>query len=430
MSLSQFINEAEYRIILEKVNQVICEFSKSADKTQEAGQFLAKVAEKCKSRDEFLKLVEQRLDLISNPNKGKEAIDWFIGRRSALVEFLKSMTEKAARDPTFLSKFSPSFAKGLKRLEYLLSLDDKSITSNLAMDLLAVKKMVVEMKTLTESKNKAVKAEKLARVDQTMLYDKLHDLLVCINLAVLTQAGPEESKLIGTGGAVAHVTWSVTEIAPPCSADQITRHQKALQSYTTTLKEVLDKESVYRLECAMALVESYLANRRPVSTDAGTSAATTASAGEEADGSDDGSEAAADNGATSTQRQPTLPDTIIYAALCELKAAEWAHLQELRTFNRTHPAADATVSAENERIALAGKKRKAQVALDGVVIPSAAQKVLDSLQQQGVNAEAGSHQGRAEHCAAQARAAEEALQAAPWERVVDVSVYAGSASRR
>jgi hypothetical protein len=158
---------------------------------------------------------------------------------------------------------------------------------------------------------------------------------------------------------------------------------------------------VYRLDCAAHLLQQFLENRTRDSN----------IKSEPTKGDSDIS---------------SLPDNVIYAALYEMKATEWAYLQQLRTYQKAREQTSS--SSAGDGYARINKKRKAQVSLEGVVIPPAAQKVLDQLQQQSVNTEAGSHAGRAEYYAGQVKAAVEALQTAPWEKVIDTTSYSGCAS--
>jgi hypothetical protein len=404
MSLKKFVNEAEYKVILQKVNQVMCEHSKCADQTQDAHVFLSKMVEKCATREEFLKVVEQRLDLLNNPNKGKEVIDWFVERRQKLAELLKGIKDKLSKDPNYLNRFSAAVHKGVQSLDLLLKLDVKDINLSCLSDVSRVKRMAIEFQTETENKVKAQMQVKMASVDEYFLYDKLHEVLACMNLKVL-QAGNmgEDDRL--TGRFVVS-PWCASSVLSRINvvfahADLLKGHQRALLEYTTKLKGVLDKECVYRLECATHLLQQFLENR-------------TRDSNIKTEPTEFGSDIS------------PLSDDIIYAALYEMKATEWTYLQQLRTYEKAREQASS--SSAGDGYARINKKRKAQVSLEGVVIPPAAQKVLDQLQQQSVNTEAGSHAGRAEFYAGQVKAAEEALQSAPWEKVIDTASYAGCAS--
>ena len=115
MSLHQFINNAEYEVIAARTNQVITAFSKSPNASNEAATFLKKIAEKCKTREEYLKKVEQRLDLLSNPQRTQELIDWFREKRSSLENLLQGIKVKITKDANYLTisnllslKFIPS----------------------------------------------------------------------------------------------------------------------------------------------------------------------------------------------------------------------------------------------------------------------------------------------------------------------------------
>jgi hypothetical protein len=228
MSLKKFVNEAEYKVILQKVNQVMCEHSKCADQTHDAHVFLSKMAEKCATREEFLKVVEQRLDLLNNPNKGKEVIDWFIERRQKLAELLKNMKDKLSKDPNYLNRFSAVVHKGVQSLDLLLKLDVKEMNLSHLSDVTRVKKMAIEFQTGTENKAKAQVQEKLASVDEYYLYDKLHEVLACMNLKIL-QGGSTgvDDRLIGrfvvSRGVRAEYYCRVcpcrfAEGSPPCAA--------------------------------------------------------------------------------------------------------------------------------------------------------------------------------------------------------------------
>lgn len=200
MSPSKFLNDSEFKAVLDKVNQVICEFSKSADKTQEAVLFLTKISEKCSSRDEFLKLVEQRLDLLSNPNKSKEHIEWFVTRRRSLVTLLQNIKDKVVRDPTYISKFSPSFGKGIQSLDHLLKLDEKAIGHGHIAELTRVKKLVMEIKAEADTKAKALESAHLVKADAFFLYDKLLDVISTMNVLVL-EGGNEVTNHQPTAGS-------------------------------------------------------------------------------------------------------------------------------------------------------------------------------------------------------------------------------------
>jgi hypothetical protein len=196
---SRFINDAEYALVLKRVNQVICEYSKSVDKTPEATLFLSKIAEKCSSREEFLKLVEQRLDLLSNPKKSQEAIDWFKSHRSSLVNLLQSVKEKLAKDPKYLSRCTESFTKGVQSLDRLLKIDEAAINHGCVQDLVRVQKLVAEMRNDMGAKSKAAEAAAAAwRPETCFLYNTMLEILNAINLHILMNVSTLDEKLLGT----------------------------------------------------------------------------------------------------------------------------------------------------------------------------------------------------------------------------------------
>ena len=141
---------------------------------------------------------------------------------------------------------------------------------------------------------------------------------------------------------------------------------------------------------------------------------------------------------------PILVPSLLYSILCDLKEKEWQSLQRLHrdtVTSVTTGVPSQIIEKEAECYNKASKKRKAGVmaiSFDGVSSPvsfpisisAPTQKVLDQLQQYSVGVEAGTGSGRAQHAGAQAAAADQALQEAPWEKVVDLSVLAGFAQER
>lgn len=200
MSKSPFVNDLEYSQILQRVNQVICEYSRSTtDQTNEAEKFLQAIAEKCSTRDEYLKLIQQRLDLINNPNKIEEIIQWFKEKRAGLSSLLQKIKEKLSKDPTYLSKYSSSFVKGIQCLDRLLKLNENAINQTHAMELTRVKKMVMEIKGETENKIKAQEsaAPQLPPADPFFLYSILSDIMNVINISIIqNNVNSEETQRI------------------------------------------------------------------------------------------------------------------------------------------------------------------------------------------------------------------------------------------
>jgi Tfp pilus assembly protein PilN len=192
------------------------------------------------------------------------------------------------------------------------------------------------------------------------------------------------------------------------------RHQKALSDQQSTIKQLKDKASIdsayiYRLDCTAALLGDFLS----------ANTANTANAAAPTETSAEGTE-----GSVGTA---PLPVSTIYAVLSDLKAAEWKYLQERQKFVKMQPDS-AGRSKDLESVAVVGRKRKSQVALEGVVIPVAAQKVVDQLQQQAANVEAGDHSGRLEHYGTQVAARDEVVQhqQLPWSKVVNLAAFAGT----
>jgi hypothetical protein len=193
------------------------------------------------------------------------------------------------------------------------------------------------------------------------------------------------------------------------------RHLKALSDQQNTVKQYKEKANIdsayiYRLDCTAALLGDFLS----ANTSTAQAVAPTESSAESAD------QSSADTAA--------LPVSTIYAVISDLKAAEWKYLQEWQKFVKAQPDSAARTK-ELESVSQVGRKRKSQVALEGVMIPVAAQKVVDQLQQQAVNAEAGDHSGRVEHYGAQLAGRDEVMQHQQlpcWGKVVDLAAFAGT----
>lgn len=194
MSQSRFVDPSEYQVILQRVNQVICQFSNSADKTGDAIVFMTRIEEKCTTREEFLTVIEKRLDLLSNPNKSQEYVDWFKSRRDNLVGLLKGIKEKVANDSTYLTKFSPSFSKGMQCLDRLLKTDVNTIGHNHMVDLTRVRKAVLELKGEIDSK---AKAQEKPPADPTVLYLTLLEAINSFNALNLEPSTDRRSVLFG-----------------------------------------------------------------------------------------------------------------------------------------------------------------------------------------------------------------------------------------
>lgn len=190
----KFVSDAEYKVILDRVNQVICEFSKSSDKSGDAAIFLNKISQKCTTREEFLKVVEQRLDLISNPNAAQESLEWFKLKRGSLVGLLNNIKEKLSKDPSYINRHSSSFAKGIQCLDRLLKVDANQINSSHFLDISRVKKMVLELKEEAGSKTQAK-----VPTDPCFLYSTLHDVINLINLQTLISDDSAQSSANDSG---------------------------------------------------------------------------------------------------------------------------------------------------------------------------------------------------------------------------------------
>lgn len=196
MSRSKFVSDAEYQVILTKVNQVICQFSKSTDKSSDAIVFMTRIEEKCTSRDEFLNVIEKRLDLLSNPNKSQEYIEWFKSKRSSLVTLLQNIKEKLTADPGYLSKYSPSFAKGMQCLDKLLKMNVEEIGHNQMVDLTRIQKAMYELKGGVNQKAKSPEKKK-APADPTLLYVSLLEMVSIMNALALSSHEDMRNTLYG-----------------------------------------------------------------------------------------------------------------------------------------------------------------------------------------------------------------------------------------
>lgn len=201
MPHSKLVTDEEYRFILDKVNRVICQFSSSTDKTSEAITFLARIEEKCHNKAEFLHLIEQRLQILTNTDKSQEYIDWFKVRRSSLASFLQGIKDKLRQDANYLSKYSPAFTKGVQCLDRLLKLDVDAIGHSHMVDLSRVRKAVLEMKSEIDARSKSdTAAATKSPFDESRLYSLLHDAINMANALYLQdlESIPNKPQLLGT----------------------------------------------------------------------------------------------------------------------------------------------------------------------------------------------------------------------------------------
>lgn len=196
MSRSKFVSDAEYHVILSKVNQVICQFSKSVDKSSDAILFMTRIEEKCTSREEFMNVIEKRLDLLSNPNKSQEYVDWFVSKRSSLVTLLQNIKEKLVGDPGYLNKYTPSFAKGMQCLDKLLKMNIEEIGHNQMVDLTRIQKAMYELKGGLNQKPKSPEAKK-PPADPAHLYLTLLEVINTINALGIVSDEEKRTTLYG-----------------------------------------------------------------------------------------------------------------------------------------------------------------------------------------------------------------------------------------
>jgi hypothetical protein len=249
----------------------------------------------------------------------------------------------------------------------------------------------------------------------------LHEILNAINLHILLEAPALDEKLSGMNSDhflnlnLAVPTIGLTVLYLPFLV-ALQRHQKALSDQQNKIKELKDKANIdsayiYRLDCTVALLNGFLSASTPKSA---------------------ASAACSEESATDSNGPAPLPVSTIYAVLSDLKAAEWKYLQDWQKFVKAQPDS-AGRSRELESVAQVGRKRKSQVALEGVIVPVSVQKVADQLQQQAVNVEAGEHGGRVEHYCVQRAAREEVVlqqqqqqQQLPWSKVVNLAAFSGT----
>ena len=191
MSDHRFVTNDEYAIILARVNQVICQYSNSSDKSIEASMFVAKIEEKSNSREVFLKSIEERLDLIDDPKKVQEFVEWFKVKRSSLQVLMQGLKEKLTKDPMYLSKYSSTFTKGMQYLERLLKVDPAAIGTQHYSDISRIRKAMQELK----EQNSALRSQQqLQTLDQALLYSTLQDCLNLINATTLLSANPTDAR--------------------------------------------------------------------------------------------------------------------------------------------------------------------------------------------------------------------------------------------
>lgn len=233
MSLSKLVTDEEYRFILDKVNRVICQFSSSTDKTGEATVFLSRVEEKCTSKAEFLHLIEQRLQVLTNTDKSQEYIEWFKVRRTSLASFLQGIKDKLRQDANYLSKYSPAFTKGVQCLDRLLKLDVEAIGHNHMVDLSRVRKAVLEMKSEIDAKSKTDSAvPPRAPFDEARLYSLLQDAINIVNALSLqyNEASSSKPKLLGKVVISSiFIALALTKVKCNCHVQMLLRKSKQLQ---------------------------------------------------------------------------------------------------------------------------------------------------------------------------------------------------------
>lgn len=383
MANSKLVTDEEYKFILDKVNRVICQFSNSTDKTSEAVVFLTRVEEKCSSRTEFLQLIDQRLQMLTNTDKSQEYIDWFKARRSSLAAFLQGIKDKLIQDSNYLSKYSPAFTKGVQCLDRLLKLDVESIGHVHMVDLSRVRKAVLEMKSEIDAKSKPPTKIPL---DESAVYCLLQDISNAVHALYLQESEPTSSR--------------------SSTIDALARLKDRVDAHFVEYKAELHRASLYRAQCTSALLTDLLAQlNKPAVT----------SANEESE----------------EEQKDTVytPATSIYAIICDMKSQEWKHLQNKSTHavdnNRSAASVHTTNAASVEQ---AAKKRRFPVTVSDVKLSMVLQRRLDGLQAQQNNVEMAVDCERSADFKRQSDENKALLEGFDWASMLDLVTYEGPAA--
>ena len=208
--------------------------------------------------------------------------------------------------------------------------------------------------------------------------------------------------------------------------DQINAQKQLLETHHSTYSESLDATCKNHILTAVQLLAELLKHCAPptqVRPGSGAGEDKVGEQEEEAEEPDETSPAVA-----------SLPLTLLYAMLCDLKAVVWKHVQSLNSQQQISSNAQVsgnTSIRSEEQIQQAHKRRRGPATLPSTPTPSAAlsmadHKLLDALQQHHNYCEAGSAQERTEHFLHQVCRNEEAFEQYDWEQILDFTTYSGA----